>query len=294
MKEIVVGLDGSPASSSALAHAVSMARRTGGRVRALHAWTTPVWMGGVPGFAYNALASPEDSLRFAKELASRQVGEAEALGVEVVADVAQGPARHVLVEASRHAGLLVVGSHGEGRVQGLLLGSVAMHLLGHAACPLLLVPDSDLKPEPWDKVVVGVDGSESSRAAMRWALHAAREAGCPLVVLHAWMIRSLPMHAKAHFVPSLREYESECQEWLDKELQEALPDREGVDVKTELSYSSPVSGLREAAGPHDVLVVGRCGRGGFPGMLLGSVASQCAHYSQGLMVVVPAVKGTTG
>ena len=122
---------------------------------------------------------------------------------------------------------------------------------------------------------------------MRWAFEFARRAGCPLVVLHAWMITTLPGRPGEQFVPSLREYETEAQEWLDKELQEVLPDREGVEVRTELSYSSAVTGLREGAGPHDLLVVGRCGRGGFPGMLLGSVASQVAHYAQGLVAVVP-------
>jgi nucleotide-binding universal stress UspA family protein len=291
MNGIVVGLDGSPASSRALLHAIDHARGTGSTVRALHVWSTPKWMGGVPGFAYNVLASPEESWRFAKELAHRQVEDARSLrpdaGVDVVEELVEGSPRQLMTKASRTAELVVVGSHGEGRVQGLLLGSVTQYLLSHTACPVMLVPGGDDDGFTPVKVVVGADGSPSARAAMRWALDVARRRGCPLVVVHGWLLTTVHGSSEKHYVPSLREYEAECQEWLDKEVQEVIPDQEGVQVRTELSYSSPVTALRDAAGKDDLLVVGRCGRGGFPGMLLGSVASQCAHYAEGPMVVVP-------
>jgi nucleotide-binding universal stress UspA family protein len=291
MNGIVVGLDGSLESSRALLHAIDHAAGTGSPVRALHAWSTPTWMGGVPGFAYNVLASPEESWRFAKELTRRQVEDVRDQRpdstVELVEELVEGSARQVLTQASRAAELVVVGSHGAGRVQGLLLGSVAQYLLSHAACPVMLVPEGDDEPFTPSKVVVGADGSPSSRAAMRWALDVAHRQHCPLVVVHAWLLTSVHGGSEKHYVPSLREYETECQEWLDKEVQEVLPEQEGVNLRTELTYSSPVTGLRDASGRDDLLVVGRCGRGGFPGMLIGSVASQCAHYARGPLVVVP-------
>jgi nucleotide-binding universal stress UspA family protein len=293
MNDIVVGVDGSAPSDLAVARAAEEARSTGARLRVVHAWTTPVWMGGIPGFAYNVLASPEESRRFANELLQRQVEAFQVarrdLPVDMVAEAVQGPVRQVLPSVARDAALLVVGSRGEGRVHGLLLGSVAQYLLSHAPCPLMLVPDAEPAVTTTAKVVVGADGSASSRAAMRWALGTAERHGSPLVVVHAWHLGSLPGRPPLHGVPSLREYETECREWLDKEVQEVLPEHEGVVVRTELAYGSATWGLRDAAGPDDLLVVGRRGRGGFPGMLLGSVASQCAHYARGPVVVVPPV-----
>jgi len=296
MTGIVVGLDGSDASSLALRYAVREAARTGAEVHGIHAWTTPVWMGGIPGFGYNALASPEESRRIAEELLAHQVAqlrdaEPDAAAVEIRTTAIEGSARAVLVTASESADLLVLASHGEGHLHGLVIGSVAQHVLNHAECPVLLVPAAGTNPAPVGRVVVGADGSKASRVAMQWALESARHHECPLVVVHAWMFGTVPGRPAKHFVASSPELETECQEWLDREVQEVLPDPGGVKVSTELSYSSAVWALREAAGPHDQLVVGTRGQGGFAGLLLGSVATQCTHYAQGVVVVVPAERG---
>ena len=292
MSGIAVGLDGSEASTRALGYAVDEARRRGTAVRAIHAWTTPVWIGGIPGFGYNVLASPDDSKRFAEELIERQITEFReanpaADDVEIRAAAVEGSPRHVLHEASRMAALLVVASHGAGRFSGLLLGSVAQHLLHHADCPVMLVPATGPHTVEVGQVVVGSDGSAPSRAAMTWALDAATRHRCRLLVVHAWQITTVPGRSGEHFVPELREYETESQEWLDKEIVDVLHAPVDVDVAAQLSYSSPTWALREAARPQDLLVVGRNGRGGFPGLLLGSVASQCAHYAKGVVVLVP-------
>lgn len=291
MSGIAVGLDGSDASTRALGYAVDEARRRGTAVRAIHAWTTPLWIGGIPGFGYNVLASPEDSKRFGEELLVRQVAEfrdanPESSDVEIRTAAVEGSPRQVLHEASGMAQLLVVASHGTGRITGLLLGSVAQYLLHHSRCPMLLVPATGAQSVEIGRVVVGADGSAPSRSAMIWALDTARRHQCRLLVVHAWQITTIAGRSGEHFVPDLREYEYESQEWLDKELVDVLHGPTDVVVESQLSYSSPTWALREAAGPQDLLVVGRNGRGGFPGMLLGSVASQCAHYAPGVVAIV--------
>jgi nucleotide-binding universal stress UspA family protein len=292
MKDIVVGLDGTEASSRALAYAVAEARAAGGGLRAVHAWTTPVWMGGIPGFGYNILATPEQSRSFAEDLLDHQVKElydgAGAPDVRIRSEAVQGDARHALTKISRTADLLVVASHREGLLRGALLGSVAQHVLSHAHSPVMLVPADGTDPSPVGRVVVGADGSGASRGAMRWALEAARRHDCPLVVVHAWLVTTLPGSPSKHYVASLREHQTECQEWLDEEVRTVLPDHDGVPLSTRLSHTSASVALRETAGPRDQLVVGRRGRGGFVGLHLGSVAAQCAHYAQGVVVVVPA------
>src|SRR5690349_3325174 len=101
MTGIVVGVDGSDASSRALARAAQEARLAGQPLRVVHAWTTPVWMGGVPGFAYNALASDEESCAFAQELLGRQLealrGGGDVGDLSVTSSAVEGSAREVLV-----------------------------------------------------------------------------------------------------------------------------------------------------------------------------------------------------
>ena len=290
-RDIVVGLDGSQSSTRALAHAVAEAKSSGRVVRAVHAWTTPVWM-GVTGLGYNALASPADSKRYAEELLEQQLAtfreHNDLGGVTLKPSTYEGDAKRVLVEASEGAALLVVGGRGAGQIRSLVMGSVSAYALHHVQCPVMVVPDPGSPSVVGQRVIVGVDGSAASRSAMRWALASARRHGCPLIVMHAWLLTSLPGRPPMHYVPSLREYETEAQEWLDKEVQEVLPDRHDVRVVSELSHSAASWALLDKAGPDDQLVVGSRGRGGFADLLLGSVASQCAQHARGVLVVVRA------
>ena len=140
MEKIVVGIDGSEASKNALRWAVEDARVRGAEVVALHANEAPM-----PG-ADAAPAAPidlpglvtefhEGALRFVTEVVDEVVGNAVTVNVAPIA-VEDEPAR-ALLDASRDADLLVVGSHGHG-LSGLLLGSVSLECAQHAACPVLI------------------------------------------------------------------------------------------------------------------------------------------------------------
>ena len=293
MSEIVVGVDQSVASERALDRALLEAESTGRPLRVVHAWTTPVWMGGVPGFGYNILASPVDSERFAKELVDevvpkgmgRRTTEAP---VTVHTEVKEGAPGPVLVSVSQHAALVVVGGRGQGYLKSALLGSATAYVLHHATCPVMVVPDAGAPAGRFQRVIVGVDGSPSSRSALRWGLDAARRQSCPLIAMHAWLLTTLPGRPPMHFVPELSEYESEAHEWLEKEVAEVLPESSGVDVRIELSHSTAAWGLMDKAGPDDLLVLGSRGRGGFASLVLGSVAMQCSQHARGVVVVVRA------
>jgi nucleotide-binding universal stress UspA family protein len=293
MREIVVGVDDSTASERALDRALLEAEVSGRPLRVVHAWTTPVWIGGVPGFGYNALASSEDSERYAKELVeeilkkglARRVSDA---AVDVRTEVVEGDPGRVLVEASQEAAVVVVGGRGHGYVKSALLGSATAFVLHHASSPVMVVPDPGSPAAAFQRVVVGVDGSPASRAALRWGLEAARRQGCQLLALHAWLLTTTPGRQPMQFVPALSEYETEARDWLVGEVADALPDRHGVDVQTELQHSSAAAALMDKAGPDDLLVVGSRGRGGFASLVLGSVATQCARHARGVVVVVRA------
>lgn len=143
---IVVGVDGSPGSLAALEWAVREAGHRGASVHALMAWEYPqtyagnVWSLGMDPTldvqAELASASAAEAARVAGE-----VGEAQDL--VVTSGAVQGHPAYALLQASEHADLLVVGSRGHGGFVGALLGSVSQHVVCHAGCPVVVVPDPE-------------------------------------------------------------------------------------------------------------------------------------------------------
>jgi nucleotide-binding universal stress UspA family protein len=140
MEKIVVGIDGSDASKDALRWAVEDARARGAEVVALHAYEVPVPAPDV------SPAAPVDlpalvaeihagALQFVTDVVDEVVGNAVSVDVAPIA-VENAPAK-TLLDASRDADLLVVGSYGLG-LSGLLLGSVSLECVHHAACPVLI------------------------------------------------------------------------------------------------------------------------------------------------------------
>jgi nucleotide-binding universal stress UspA family protein len=140
MQKIVVGIDGSEPSKNALRWAVEDARARGAEVIALHAYeepapvldaapATPIDLPGLVTELY------EGALRFVAEVVDEVVGKS--VSVDVAPIAVEGLAARALLDASRDADLLVVGSHGHG-VSGLLLGSVSLECAQHAFCPVLI------------------------------------------------------------------------------------------------------------------------------------------------------------
>jgi nucleotide-binding universal stress UspA family protein len=136
---VVVGVDGSAGSVAALAWAARYASGTGARVRALLAWHYPGAVGGPP-----VEKAPESVRGQTDEQMRARLGEAIAKacpgqesGVE--ASIGYGHPTQVLIDASKQAHLLVVGSHGHGFWAGMLLGSVSLHCVTGAFCPVVVI-----------------------------------------------------------------------------------------------------------------------------------------------------------
>ena len=140
MEKIVVGIDGSDASRDALRWAVEDARARGAEVVALHAYEAPVPVldaapatpVDLPGLVAEA---QDDAQQFVTKVVDEVVGNVVSVDVAPIA-VEDEPVR-ALLDASRDADLLVVGSHGHG-LSGLLLGSVSLECARHAACPVVI------------------------------------------------------------------------------------------------------------------------------------------------------------
>jgi nucleotide-binding universal stress UspA family protein len=132
--QIVVGVDGSAASIEALRWAATQAELTSATIRAVATWQSPDEHGIA---AYAAEIDWADVTQRTLDIAIKEAGLGDRPDVQAV--VLQGVPAHVLVDASRQAQLLVVGTRGHGGFVGLLLGSTSAYVIAHAACPVLVV-----------------------------------------------------------------------------------------------------------------------------------------------------------
>ena len=135
---VVVGVDGSPESVAALAWASRYAAATGAKVRAVHAWHYPSAV-GVPEGKAPATVTAEVEQRMRDDLAQAvaQVYPDPADG-QVDMQLTYGHPVQVLIDASKDADLLVVGHHGHSAFTGMLVGSVSIHCVTSAACPVVV------------------------------------------------------------------------------------------------------------------------------------------------------------
>ncbi|MEX0874103.1 MAG: universal stress protein [Actinomycetota bacterium] len=134
------------------------------------------------------------------------------------------------------------------------------------------------------RIVVGIDGSLCSDRALRWAAEEAKLRGAPLHVVHSWQFSPTPDSIEALERASKSDFASGSRDLLERAA--ATVAGEGLEVTTELSNDVPAAALLSAARDCELLVVGSRGRGGFKGLLLGSVSQQCAHHATCPVVIV--------
>ena len=139
-------------------------------------------------------------------------------------------------------------------------------------------------PAPGRRIVVGYDGSAGARAALAWAVEEAQVRGASVHVVDAWA-DVLGASNRYASVFQLEDAKDAAQRILQRGIDEVVGDADVV-VKRETSYTSPALALVQASHDADLLVVGSRGRGGFTGLLLGSVGQQCAHHAACPVVIV--------
>ena len=137
-------------------------------------------------------------------------------------------------------------------------------------------------------VVVGDDGSVPSRGAVVWAAKDAARRGVTLHVLQAWSMTSAPRPASwtPGYVPALPDWEAAVVEKLGARCTDLLADTAGVVVEVHAVHGRPAQALIEASRRADLVVVGTRGRGGFAGLVLGSVAEQVVRHAYCPVTVV--------
>ncbi|WP_159930236.1 MULTISPECIES: universal stress protein [Nocardia] len=195
--------------------------------------------------------------------------------LDISAELVDEPPIPVLRDRSKAARLLVVGTQGLGAINRRLLGSVSTALARHAACPVAVIPETSTPSD--GPVAVGVDGSPSSVHAVEVAFDESAFRGVELIAVHTWS-DFLRFSSRA-------DMQEEGEELLSRSLAgygEKYPE---VRVRRIVVEDRPAEQLLQIGEKAQLIVVGGHGRGGFPGMTLGSVGQAVLHAAEVLVII---------
>jgi nucleotide-binding universal stress UspA family protein len=225
--------------------------------------------------------STDEDLRTWAEQRLKDAGVADG-----TAEVRHGKTVPVLLDLADDAGMVVVGSHGHGFAGEMLLGSVSQHLTRHAPCPVVVVRPRADDRRGSGRIVVGLDGSEGSAAALEFACERAEATGESVVALHAWRMRELLVDTRGNVqsdvAPEIAGHELLLAEAVAG-VADAHPD---VRLETDAVPVRPGQALVDASSTASLVVVGSRGRGAFTGLLLGSVSHEVLHRAECPVAVV--------
>ncbi len=282
---IVVGIDDSPAARVAVQWAARDAELRNVPLTLVHAvspevttWLrTPVPAGVMRWQQDHGRRLVDEALKVVEE-ASQDSGPA-GIHSEILASAAVP----TLIDLSKEAELVVTGSQGSGRWPGRLLGSVSSGLLRHAHCPVAIIHDEDTSIDHPDQkpVLLGIDGSPASESATAIAFDEASRRRVGLVALHAWSDLDESEWPGVDWPAT----QSMAEEVLAERLagwHEQYPD---VHVTRVVVQAQPARQLAQRSEEAQLVVVGSRGRGGFAGMLVGSVGETVAQMARVPVIV---------
>jgi len=271
---VVAGVNGSPESVAAARWAADEAARRKLAVQLVYSVYFPVV--GFPSLGYPAGFAEhlETQGRELLDAAARTIAQHQP-DVEVTTTLSRFEPRTALVDASDGVALTVIGALGGSRVKDVLVGSVAMHVSAHAHSPVAVIPfDRDHRDGP---ILVGVDGSAHSEAAIAFAFDEAAVRGVEVVALMAfdgWARQGFALRPITFEGPDSQEELAVLSEQLAG-WREKYPD---VEVHQQVFRGRAADCLLGYAGhapagqQPQLIVVGSRGRGGLTGLLLGSTS----------------------
>jgi len=284
MERIVVGVDESNTAAEALRWAIREREIRGGSLTAVLAWSYLAQHHVTDGDAFRPEYGQPQAEAALDDIVER-AAPADAASVErqAVCDLPV-PA---LLEASFDADLLVLGARGLGGFKGLLLGSVSQQCVQHSKVPVAIVRDGATTADRPERVVVGIDGSPTSQRALRWAADEAAARDASLVVVHAWQPVVVPAGMPLPGGTDAEAIREAAQRMVDEQIGDLAGASRAVPVEIAIVCDVAARAVLEAAADASLVVVGSRGRGGFKGLLLGSVSSQIVHHAPCPVVVVP-------
>ena len=283
---IVVGIDGSDGAATAARWAADEAARRHATVRLVHAYELP------PNAGYPDYRTPTNDLHAevrqqSEQLLDRVAAELTARHPDLTVETRIVYERPVvaLSRTSEDAQLTVVGTDEATRISGVLLGSVALGAASSNPAPVAVIhagqPDRTTGP-----VVVGVDGSPVSDAAVEFAFEEAAIRDTDLIAVHAWNDIYSDSHGAQTLLVDPAVLQQEERALLSERLtgwRDKYPD---VTVSQVVLEKRPTTALLDYGSTAQLIIVGSHGRGGFAGMLLGSTSHALITHAACPVIVV--------
>ncbi|WP_374610483.1 universal stress protein [Gordonia sp. (in: high G+C Gram-positive bacteria)] len=285
MNAILVGVDGSDAATGAVRWAARAAAAEGLDLKVVGAYdaSTSDYAPGliIPQDVVDAIRQDASDAVHAAADAAREA----APGVTVATSIVDGDAARVLLELGKDAAMIVVGTRRLGSVKGLFLGSVSTSVAAHAHGRVTVVA---AEGNPDGPVVVGVDGSPVSDAAVAEAFRQASLRNVPLRAVHTWTpLDADALHGYGIGADEVARMTQDAVEVLAERLAGYAQDYPDVTIERSVLPEEPAKALLDEAGADaSLLVVGSRGRGGFRGLLLGSTSQKVMHHADCPVMVV--------
>ncbi|MCV7229582.1 universal stress protein [Mycolicibacterium komossense] len=285
--EIMVGVDGSASSIEAVRWAAREAAMRKVPLVIVNVRSALPVSAAAMGWAVAPI--PQEIFDWQIQRAQAVVNDAEDMvhaaepRVRVISEVISGSAAQTLIDLSKDALMIVVGCRGLDALQRGIAGSVSTAVVHHGHCPVAVIhtEPATTAPATHAPVLVGIDGSPASELATAIAFEEASFRGVDLIALHAWSdedMSGFPGTNRSAVIGTARETLAErLADWNER-----YPD---VTVHPHIVFDHPARHLLDQSQAAQLVVVGSHGRGGFAGMLLGSVSTAVVHAARVPVIV---------
>lgn len=291
---VVVGIGNSDRDAETLTWAGNSAQRSGSPLHVLHAHDLSAELAAIDPVAGNAISLGPDGDLGNEGLLQETLAAARERWPELQVTGSQPFVRpeQALIDASQGARLVVVGAARTSALQRFGLGRPSLAAAMHAASPVVIVPQGS-RADAEGPVVVAIDGSSHSAAAAERAFWIAELRGAPLVALTTWNVEVVDgMVVTTPGTDAWNATEAKYRAIADNIVNPLRDKHPGVTSTVEVIRGSAAKVLTERTADAGLLVMGTRGRGGFTGMLLGSVSQRVLETATCPVMLVHAPTGS--
>jgi nucleotide-binding universal stress UspA family protein len=301
IRRILCPTDFSEFAQRALHQAVPIARWYDASLTALHVVPPAVAVDGVVPYAVPPLSSPAVRASLERQLLEF-VAPARAAGIATDTVLREGPAVAGVLDLARTlpADLLVMGTHGQGGLERLVLGSVTEAVLRKAPCPVLTIPHEERAyagPTPFKRILYATDFSPAAHHALGHALSLAQEAQGTLILLHVMERPTLAARATGLHA-NVGRLEADLAEDAQRALRAAVPAtaRDWCTTEEVIAAGRPSEEIMRVARERDaqLIVMGVHGRNALDLLLFGSTTHHVIRRAPCPVLTIPGPRGAEG